>query len=633
MTSTQPLICDVISQNSKVYPTLSLYKAACRKKKCKFVNKTLKCIADPSQDINIYQILDDSREKDFARTFATEENLKSIKYRLSTRHGIINRDIPFSKENQHVAFQITKHFILDDTPCDFVDIVKTLNYLGSGTYGHAFQLCPEENCQPEFVMKLIPYTPPDVYDSSYNYANLPIINPLRGENVEVLQAVYLEQLLIKNRNNIISPHISLPIIAFRCDYDSDSIRDAMALVKDDNYKAFETTNNKYNGPPNTDKITVGQPVKLHRPNGKYEEGIVTAFNKGNRKHTIQFPSGEKETYELSLHKNKIEPQYYYPNNKVLVYISEFAKHGDLYKWLEKTKPGLTNFNLILFQLFFTYAAIQTQDPSYRHNDLSLPNILVQEITIPDGYQKHFYHYQFKDTHFLIQVTNFSLRMWDMDFSNSNNIQNRKVFCGPSQDRPEYNLTDRQECGRDINMFETHGIIREPCLQYDLNFLFTWLRLYSEYYRTIPEGDLKDFVRSWSSPSVLNDVIPSYEIVQNNRLTSKIQERLLKELPLTSGTSSMTDCEQLYRQVTNEYDKIHQQPPYNRRKAKEDFLQTNPVLWTRCKYQGKKWKIPYCDFTAAHCLKHCDLFSKYSVTDAELLEKRQANLILADYVVS
>ena len=570
-------ICETINNSYKekkakksdIKYYLKNYKKECRENGCYFHNATALCVTKDSTKQYIYDLLEKSRDLDFARTFATEENLKSLKYRLEMRKRLINKQISISKNPDRNPYDMIDRFILDNPPCDFIDVVKKATHLGSGGYGHAFQLCPEENCQPEFVMKLINYGAYDKYDDKTDYNNLPITNKLRGENVEVLQPAYLEKMLIKNKDTIVSPHISLPIMAFRCNYSNPSISKLMKLVESKKRRAFKKTERIYK-----------------------EDG----------------------------------PSITNPNNDILVYISEYAKGGDLAGWLEANNPKEHDLSILLFQLFYTYACIQINDPSFRHNDLSLNNVLVQEIEIPDGYDGHYYHYQFRDSHYLIPITTFSVRLWDMDFSNSDTVPNRKVFCGPSQNKPEYGLNPNQRCTSDINSFETYGILNTNCLQSDLFYCMYWIRLFSSYYRnTLVEGDVKDFIRSWTNISTISTAISSSKLISEIRL-NQASHFLLEE-----DIDKLNKYKQAY---SSRYAEFMNRAVYQELKNLPDSQSSiKPSIWTTYHSENHNINIPYAAYTAAHCLLHCNIFTKFIVSESDLQDKLDNGLILANYVLS
>lgn len=521
-------ICDDI--NKTRWDKISIHKQKCREHpECVFNNKLGKCVK-----LRITEQLERAREVDFDRTFSKQEDLvKSINYRYAIKHGLI-KQLEQQGEKSGKVFTVDKdNFITTNPPCDFGEIIKHTKYLGSGVYGHAFQICPDPSCSPEFVLKLIPYQIPDGSSSpDWNNDKLQITNSLRGENVEVLQPTYLNSILIPNDRHIISPHISLPVMAFRCRYQTDSIQQLLQKIKSRDPSKYQNT---------------------------------------------------KEIYQDTLHYKDINP-----DQEILVYVSEFARKGDVLNWLTKSKPSEYEVSIFLFQLIYTFACIQVINPTFRHNDLSLPNVLIQNIEIPDEYRGHYYHYQFRDHHYLIPITNFSLRLWDMDFSNSSSVPNRKVFCDSSQN-DNTGLTSKQKCRHLINNYQEYGIIKETCLQYDLCFFFTYFSKFTDFYDRLPKSSsLKKYINSWSKFKSYDDP----EIVANYRLTERAQTRYLDPSNGIPETQQIT---------------------------------------TICHQDGKSITIPYHQFTPEHSLTHCELFSHYKISVERLAELEKDGLILANYI--
>ena len=583
-------ICEEIQKTK--YNSLSTKKKECRDASVCYYNNKIgkfgKCVIKKSSNLRdpihdhskeeppdkVAEVLDVSRQKDFDRTFQDDESLKTIAYRLVQKYRLINRKLDFSHLNyqQGIPFHLENNFIRSNPPCDFIDIVKEVKYLGSGNYGHAFQICPHVDCKPEFILKLIPYNLPVSGDKSWDYTLLDITNPLRGENVEVLQASYLESLLIRAPGQIISPHISLSVMAFRCSYQSKSVQELLRQVNRKDGTKYLITNELYK-----------------RSNGDLKHSSAN------------------------------------PDSEILIYISEFAKFGDFTSWLENKNPTPDQLNIFIFQLIFTFACIQKQDPSYRHNDLSCPNVLIQEIEVPAEYRGHYYHYEFSGKHYLIPVTNFSLRLWDMDFSNSNSVPNRKVFCGPIQNKQEYGLKPNQQCSTNIYPFYDYGILGMNSLQYDLSYFFCWMRLYTKYYRDIlRDGDLKDFIRSWSNFTTEGNRVAGIKLIDNARLTASVQ--LFLEEDLIIATEYKDKHPDIY-----EADGISMWTDF-KHNPKFNYL-PKPSIWTTCYSKDGNVDVPLSEYTAEHCLLHCKIFTKFIVSDSELQDKLDKGLILANYILS
>lgn len=428
-------------------------------------------------------------------------------------------------------------------PPGFQDLVDLADYVKCGQNAYIFKITSQDysNC----VLKLIPYQFADMYSLDWYYYNLNIKNPIRCENVEVLQTNHLQNLLLNNPNYpnaVICPHLSLPLTSFRTSWNSPEIK---SLVE---------------------KIEIASPTDCDKIKDNYLD---------------------MERIEMSQENN--------PDHEILVFISEYSQYGDVYKWLTKQQPSLADFKIFLFQLIYTFACLEHLDPSFRHNDLSMSNILVQNQEETSDNPNSFHHYHFRGQDFLIPVTTFSLRLWDFDFSNSQTVPNRKVFCGPSQDsyfNNEYECREN-DCREDFYSFSDYGVSGKPCPQYDLHFFFSDLKNYTDYYDDIPKNDpVKKYIQSWTD--FTNSDRPG--IVHEDRLTTKAQ---LKHL-----------------------DPVEQQ-----------VIAKKKRLITTYHEDGTNKNIPYYQYTPAYSLTHCDLFKSFLVTPEMLKTTDDKGLILAHYVLS
>lgn len=112
------------------------------------------------------------------------------------------------------------------------------------------------------------------------------------------------------------------------------------------------------------------------------------------------------------------------NKEQSIYM-EYAEYSSLNSYLKRVKD--TNLDIIcqvcLFQISYTLAVIQEVYPSFRHNDLSLANILVKKAS-NHGYTK----YNFLNKEFYVPNLGFCCLITDFDYSNINGrIDNFKVM--------------------------------------------------------------------------------------------------------------------------------------------------------------------------------------------------------------
>jgi hypothetical protein len=101
---------------------------------------------------------------------------------------------------------------------------------------------------------------------------------------------------------------------------------------------------------------------------------------------------------------------------VSVLISEWANGGDLLDYLRDKFKTLTikEWRVIFFQIISTIATIQCKYPAFRHNDLKLNNILLQDITI--GPRDGPFVYTVSDQTYYVPNIGKRCKIWDFDFA-------------------------------------------------------------------------------------------------------------------------------------------------------------------------------------------------------------------------
>jgi serine/threonine protein kinase len=111
---------------------------------------------------------------------------------------------------------------------------------------------------------------------------------------------------------------------------------------------------------------------------------------------------------------KYENGEYYQNVSIL--ISEWANGGDLLDYFKKNykKIKLKEWKVIIFQILSVLTIIQTQYPSFRHNDMKANNILIHNIDIDKNNKKFLYNINNKK--YEIPDIGYQIKLWDFDFS-------------------------------------------------------------------------------------------------------------------------------------------------------------------------------------------------------------------------
>jgi hypothetical protein len=101
---------------------------------------------------------------------------------------------------------------------------------------------------------------------------------------------------------------------------------------------------------------------------------------------------------------------------VSVLISEWANGGDLLEYLREYFSSLTvkEWRVIFFQVISTIAIIQSKYPGFRHNDLKLNNILIQNINV--GKKDGTFVYTVNEQTYYVPNTGKRCKIWDFDFA-------------------------------------------------------------------------------------------------------------------------------------------------------------------------------------------------------------------------
>jgi hypothetical protein len=153
-----------------------------------------------------------------------------------------------------------------------------------------------------------------------------------------------------------------------------------------------------------------------------------------------------------------------------VLISEWANRGTLkdfmikiltenYKDTSKTVARINIHNNeiiknILFQVIYTLYCINQKYPNFRHNDLHLDNILVDDIPYED---ETYFKYSILGRNFYVPNMGFRILLWDYDFANFNHSDklNLKLY--------------NSEFSDDTFFSQYFGILNTDNLVYDLYF--------------------------------------------------------------------------------------------------------------------------------------------------------------------
>ncbi len=204
-----------------------------------------------------------------------------------------------------------------------------------------------------------------------------------------------------------------------------------------------------------------------------------------------------------------------------VLMSEWADLGDLSEYINNNMDNWDSetWTVVLFQLIAMLALINEKYPSFRHNDLSLPNILVQKTQLkplePNEYPGYYKYNIFGKTYCLPDI-GFRLLLTDLDYATMK----------------EFNITHEKIANDYTKKF---GVSDDPNPSYDCHMALNWLDfcvlqlgLYNKH-NPIPEElvKVKEFIF---------DIIEEQYRGENNRnlkfhrfrIGKKIVDKLLPE---------------------------------------------------------------------------------------------------------
>ena len=108
-------------------------------------------------------------------------------------------------------------------------------------------------------------------------------------------------------------------------------------------------------------------------------------------------------------------------DSAVVMIVEHCRGGSLRQIAKSRALSLEEWKSLIWQLLYTLTVLNDEFPGFKHNDLHLGNVLIQQIT-PGGY----WQYTYKDQSFYVPNFGMSLRLFDFDWSSAADFPNAKV---------------------------------------------------------------------------------------------------------------------------------------------------------------------------------------------------------------
>lgn len=102
------------------------------------------------------------------------------------------------------------------------------------------------------------------------------------------------------------------------------------------------------------------------------------------------------------------------NENVSILVSEWANRGDFLDFVRKqyTKFSPLHWKVFFFQIISVLAVIQSQYPSFRHNDLKANNILIHKIKK----KNRNFGYTVVRKRYIVPNVGYRIKIWDFDFA-------------------------------------------------------------------------------------------------------------------------------------------------------------------------------------------------------------------------
>ena len=131
-----------------------------------------------------------------------------------------------------------------------------------------------------------------------------------------------------------------------------------------------------------------------------------------------------------------------------ILISEWANRGDLLDYMRNNYKNFSpiHWKVFFFQIISVLAVIQSQYPSFRHNDLKANNVLVHRINKKNKY----FNYRVVRSIYKVPNIGYQIKIWDFDFACIPNVvDNKKVNMGWTK---AINVTPEQNRYYDVHYF-------------------------------------------------------------------------------------------------------------------------------------------------------------------------------------
>jgi hypothetical protein len=159
-----------------------------------------------------------------------------------------------------------------------------------------------------------------------------------------------------------------------------------------------------------------------------------------------------------------------------VLMTEWADLGELSDFIDENKKGwsIETWRGLFFQLLAMLALIQEHYPGFRHNDLSMSNILVQKTVIQDNSdnesKKGYYKYTINGKEYLVPDIGFRVLLADFDYASIKEL-------GITNEKLDNKYTKR------------FGAVTEPNRSFDSHMMLNWINMWTLRLYRYEEGEL------------------------------------------------------------------------------------------------------------------------------------------------
>lgn len=105
----------------------------------------------------------------------------------------------------------------------------------------------------------------------------------------------------------------------------------------------------------------------------------------------------------------------------VVMVVEYCRGGSLRSIAKSRALSVAEWKSVIWQILYTLSVLDCEVPGFKHNDLHLGNVLIQNVS-SGGH----WIYSFKDTSYFVPNHGMSVRLFDFDWASARDIPNAKM---------------------------------------------------------------------------------------------------------------------------------------------------------------------------------------------------------------